>query len=146
MQEQERQVNDQGCRPPDGAFADPLFPNILTAAMSARKPPCNRCSGRRTGLFRQCFCPQSQGKPLHDRRRPAADNLESLFWPRGCGAGTDFAARGYECFVCSYDFDRDQELGKLDFLARYHVDGLFMSRSMRAPKRFAPASVQSLSC
>lgn len=28
---------------------------------------------------------------------------------------------GYECFVCSYDFDRDQELGKLDFLARYHV-------------------------
>ena len=31
---------------------------------------------------------------------------------------------GYECFVCSYDFDRDQELGKLDFLARYHVDGI----------------------
>lgn len=31
---------------------------------------------------------------------------------------------GYECFVCSYDFDREQELDKLDFLARYHVDGL----------------------
>ena len=31
---------------------------------------------------------------------------------------------GYECFVCSYDFDREQELGKLAFLARYHVDGI----------------------
>ena len=31
---------------------------------------------------------------------------------------------GYECFVCSYDFDREQELKKLEFLARYHVDGI----------------------
>ena len=31
---------------------------------------------------------------------------------------------GYECFVCSYDFGREQELGKLAFLARYHVDGI----------------------
>ena len=31
---------------------------------------------------------------------------------------------GYECFVCTYDFDREQELGKLEFLARYHVDGI----------------------
>lgn len=31
---------------------------------------------------------------------------------------------GYECFICSYDFDRTQELEKLEFLARYHVDGI----------------------
>ncbi len=31
---------------------------------------------------------------------------------------------GYECFICSYDFDRAQELAKLEFLARYHVDGI----------------------
>lgn len=31
---------------------------------------------------------------------------------------------GYACFVCSYDFDREQELEKLEFLARYHVDGI----------------------
>lgn len=31
---------------------------------------------------------------------------------------------GYESIVCSYDFDREQELDKLEFLARYHVDGI----------------------
>lgn len=39
------------------------------------------------------FARSLKANPLHDRRRPAADNLESLFWPRGCGAGTDFAAQ-----------------------------------------------------
>ena len=42
--------------------------------------------------------------------------ISSPFFGRGVAALELILRRsGYECFVCSYDFDRDQELGKLDW-------------------------------
>ena len=86
-------VNDQGRRPPDRAFAVHHFQISQRRQRPRGEPPCDRRGGRGAGLFRQRVCPQPQGQPLHDSRCAAADDLKSLFWPRGRVAGADFAAQ-----------------------------------------------------
>ncbi len=53
---------------------------------------------------------------------------------------------GYECFVCSYDFDREQELEKLEFRRATTSTASSTSPRTSRPVRSAPASAPSPSC
>ena len=85
----------------------------LYDSKSARIQPLNPVTPGKVGIY---LCGATvQGSPHVGHLRAAVSFDTLIRWLR---------RSGYECFVCSYDFDREQELKKLEFLARYHVDGI----------------------
>lgn len=111
--------------PAGPGFRCPPFPNISTAATSREE---NRLAID-AAVAELGFSVNVFARSLKANRSMTVGvllpTISSPFFGRVVASLELILRRsGYECFVCSYDFDREQELGKLAFLARYHVDGI----------------------